>query len=989
MIMPAKLNPNKKYFFQDTSFKLLMQKRINHALLICSKYDAFMLEEDGRIDEQLFNEYVSLNLRNPPSFIQTCSEKETFEILHKQSVDLVIAMPSVGNPFEIAKRIKAKYPKKPIVVLTPFSREISLKIEDEDLSAIDHIFCWLGNTEILLAIIKLIEDKMNLHHDIEEVGVQAILLVEDSIRFYSSYLPNLYKSIFKQSHDFVIEGLNEHQKMLIMRGRPKIILATSYEEAIRYFNKYKNNLLGIITDVNYKMGGKTNEFAGIRLVEKIRSEDQFMPLLVQSSDIKYIPVIKDLKAGFLNKYSKTLSMELRNFMNEHMAFGDFIFKDPATNEEIDRAHDLQSLQNKIFEVTDESLAYHINENHFSKWLNARALFPIGELFKHVRPEDFPDFDGIKRYLFDTIACYRSIKSRGIIAEFIKESFDEYIHFSRIGNGSLGGKARGLAFISSLLKRNLLIDKFDNVLITIPRTVVLTTDVFTEFMEENNLFRIGLSDASDDEILKHFIKGRLPFRIHEDLLAFISVVNKPIAVRSSSLLEDSHHQPFAGIYSTYMLPKVDNERKMVEMLGHAIKSVYASVFFKDSKAYMAATSNMIDEEKMAIILQEVCGEEYNGKFYPALSGVARSVNFYPINPEKSEDGVVNIAYGLGKYIVDGGVNIRFSPSYPKKVIQLSSVNMALKETQKYFYALDLNPESFIPSVDNGINILKLPIKDAENDSAFRFAASTYDMQNNVIRDGVTYDGKRLITFSNILNYNKFPLAEILQNLLKIGQKELNYPVEIEFAVNLETKHNTPANFNFLQIRPIVDNKESIDVSIDKAEKENSIIYCTSALGNGIISEIYDLIYVNTENFDPLRNPEIAELIEKINESFIKSNKNYVLIGPGRWGSSDPSLGIPVKWPQISAARLIVEAGLENYRIDPSQGTHFFHNLTSFKVGYFTINPYIGDGHFDIKYLNSLPSLLKGDLVRHVRFNNALNICIDGKKSIGILYKPDDI
>ncbi len=979
-------NQSRKHYFQDTSFKLLMQKRIYHVLLICSTYDAFMLEEDGRIDEQIFNEYVSLNLRYPPRFIQATTPDAAFEILHKENIDLIITMLSVGDPFELSKKIKAKYPRKPIVVLTPFSREVSLRLGNENMAAVDHVFCWLGNAEILLAIIKLMEDKMNVQFDVEEVGVQAILLVEDSIRFYSSYLPNLYKIIFKQSKEFVTEALNEHQKMLRMRGRPKIILANTYEEAIIYYEKFKNNLLGIITDMSYPRNGVMDTQAGVRLVEKVSRDDPFMPILIQSSDNKNMALAQQLKVGFINKYSKTLSLELREFMNEQMAFGDFIFRNPLTHAEIDRAHDLQTLQQKIFEIPDDAFRYHIDRNHFSKWLNARALFQLGDIFKYVRPEDFSDIDEIKRYLFDTISNFRMIKGRGIIAEFNKESFDEYIFFARIGNGSLGGKARGLAFISSLLKRHRIIDRFEDVLITIPRTVVLTTDVFTEFMEENNLYKIALSGASDDEIVQAFIRGRLPFRIHEDLMAFISVVRNPLAIRSSSLLEDSHYQPFAGIYSTYMIPRLADERKMIEQLSYAIKCVYASVFFSDSKAYMTATSNVIDEEKMGIILQEVCGRQYGHRFYPAISGVARSINFYPLHPEKPEDGVVNIAFGLGKFIVDGGVTLRFSPSYPQKVIQLSSVDMALRETQKYFYALDLNEDAFVPSIDDGVNILRLPVKDAEDDGSLRFVASTYDLQNNMIRDGVASQGKRIITFSNILKYETFPLAAIIKTLLETGQKEMNTPVEIEFAVNLDVPKGQPRIFNFLQIRPIVDSKEDVSINLQHVKREHTILYSNSALGNGTIHDIRDIIYVKPDTFDPANTPQIAEVLERINTAFLSVRENYILLGPGRWGSSDPWLGVPVRWPQISAARLIIESGLENYRIDPSQGTHFFQNLTSFGVGYFTINTYIDDGFFDIAFLRSITPEYEDENLVHIRFSSPLTIKIDGKKNIGVVFKP---
>lgn len=979
----------KNYYFADPPFDQLMKSRINKVLLLCSNYDAFMLEEDGRIDEQIFNEYVSLNLRYPPQFIQASSAKEAYDNLEEGQIDLIVNMLSVidRDPFELTKEIKKKYSQIPIVVLTPFSREVSVKLDQEDLSAVDHVFCWLGNADLLLAIIKLIEDKMNVEWDVESVGVQVIILVEDSIRFYSSYLPNIYKIIFNQSKEFMQEGLNEHQKMLRMRGRPKILLANTYEQALKYYIKYKQNVLGIISDIAYKKGGVLYNEAGLQLCRKVKGDDHLMPILLQSSDSENEEAARELKAGFINKNSKTLSQELKQFIIKYFAFGDFIFQDPETLEEINRASDLQQLQQKLFEIPDASLEYHIKRNHFSKWLNARALFSIAQLFKQLTHEDFEDLDEVRRFLFDTIASFRRTKGRGVIADYNRDRFDEYLIFTRIGDGSLGGKARGLAFVDSMLKRNQLLEKYPDTIITIPRTVVLSTDVFDDFMEDNNLYHIALSDRTDNEIMQEFIEARLPFRIHEDLLAFINVVRNPIAIRSSSLLEDSHYQPFAGIYNTFMIPKVDNnERLMIEMLSHAIKCVYASVFFKDSKAYMEATRNVIDQEKMAIVLQEVTGKQYNDRFYPTISGVARSINFYPIAPEKSEEGIADIALGLGKYIVDGGLTLRFSPAHPDRIIQLSSPQNALRETQKHFFALDLKAASFKPSTNDAINLFKLPITEAETDGLLRFAASTYDYQNNSLREGTHLKGKKVITFANVLRHRQFPLAEILQDLLSTGAKAMSKPIEIEFAVNLDVPKGQPRVFSFLQIRPIVEHKDASKIDLDEVDKDQLILSSESALGNGEIKGLKDLLYVKPESFNPANTPEIAIRVGEFNQRFLDANLNYVLIGPGRWGSSDPWLGIPVKWPQIAAARLIVESGLENYRIDPSQGTHFFQNLTSFHVGYFTINPFINEGFYNIDYLNSIPAVYEDEYLRHVKFEEEIIVRIDGRKNKGVLLKP---
>lgn len=978
----------KKFYFTDTEFDTLMRNRIYHILLISSNYDAFILEDDGRIDEQIFNEYVSLNLRYPPQFIQVDSEEKAFRVLEEQSIDLIITMLSAdaSDTFDLASRIKTFYPEKPIVVLTPFSRKVSMQLKNEDMSAIDYVFSWLGNADILLAIIKLIEDRMNVESDSEE-GVQVILLVEDSIRFYSSYLPNIYKIIFKQSKEFMREGLNEHQQMMRMRGRPKILLATNYETAMEMYEKHKKNLLGVISDMSYKHHGVRDEHAGLKLCKHIKQDDKYTPLLLQSSDAENEELAKEIRVGFLHKKSKELLRELRDFITLYFAFGEFIFKDPHTDKEVARAKDLKDLQDKILKVPDDSLRYHVTRNHVSKWLNARALFPIAQLFRELSYEDFDDLDEIRRYIFDAIASFRMSRARGIIAEFRRDRFDEYLSFTRIGNGSIGGKARGLAFLDSVIKRHKELDSFEGVITMIPRTVVLCTDIFDEFMEENKLYKVALSDMDDDQILEHFVNARLPFRIHEDLHALINVVNNPIAVRSSSLLEDSHYQPFAGVYSTYMVPNVKNdERQMIEILSNAIKSVYASAFFNGSKSYMEATANVIDEEKMGIVLQEVCGTQYGDRFYPTFSGLARSINFYPIEEEKPYEGIANVAMGLGKHIVDGGQTLRFSPKYPKKILQLSDPQIAMSETQRHFFALDLNPESFKNSTDDGANLLKLRIKKAEKDGSLKYLASTFDYHSNQIVDTLQDKGMKLITFAKILKYESFPLAKILQRALEIGQEEMSLPVEIEFAVNLDTPEGVPAIFNLLQIRPIVDNKESVNVDLKQVSEKDTVMISESALGNGEIKNVYDVVYVKPDSFDASKTKEIAEQIGEINDKFLKEGRNYILVGPGRWGTNDHWLGIPVKWTQISAARLIVESGLKNYRVDPSQGTHFFQNLTSFRVGYFTINPYRDEGFFDVDFLNQQEAVFEDEYIRHVRFDEQMQILIDGTHRRGMVLKP---
>ncbi len=980
---------SKKYTFSDTAFERLMQHRIYKVLLVCNAYDAFMLEEDGRIDERIFNEYFSQNLRYPPIFIQAHTVLQAFKILEKEQVDLVITMLTVEgvDAFKLAERIKTIYPDKPIVVLTPFSREVSLWLEREDINSIDYVFCWLGNADILLAIIKLIEDRMNLKHDVEEEGVQAILLIEDSVRYYSSYLPNIYKIFFQQSKRSINEGFNEHQKMMLMRGRPKILLATNYNDAAILYDKYKENLIGVISDMSYKVDGVKNTQAGVMFYNKVHADDQFMPFLLQSNDASNEKVAKSIGVEFINKYSKTLSSELKEYITHSLAFGDFVFRHHITGEEICRAADLKTLQEKVLAIPDETLEFHVKRNHFSKWMNARSLFPLARMFKYVTYNEFENINEVRSFIYEVIKIYRQYRGKGVIAKFNRKNFDEYLNFSRIGDGSVGGKARGLAFIDMILKKYELADKWEGVKVNIPRTVVLSSEVYDEFIDSNQLGKETVENESDESVLISFLKPELPSRILSELSTFISLTNGPIAVRSSSKLEDSHYQPFAGIYATYMVPNVRSNPKLtLKFLSQAIKSVYASVYYKGSRAYMTATANMIDEEKMGIILQEVCGQKYDNIFYPVISGVARSINFYPIAPEKPEDGIVSMAFGLGKYIVEGGQSLRFSPEYPKKILQLSTPEMALRDTQKDFYALQLSEESFVPSIDDGVNIVKISIKEVENESSFAYAGSTYDHNNNIIRDGIVDGGKKIITFANILQHNIFPFTQVLSELLKICQKEMGNPVEIEFAVDADVPYKQPKIFNVLQIRPIVENNEIITLDLDNISDENVILKSNSALGNGIINNVFDIVYVKPESFNPAKSLDIAQEIEKINDLFIKEGKNYILIGPGRWGSSDPWLGIPVKWHQISSARLIVESGLKNYRIDPSQGTHFFQNLTSFRVGYFTINPYINEGYYDVDYLSKQNSFFENEFIRHVKFEKEIIIKIDGKNNLGIILKP---
>lgn len=973
-------------YLKDTAFQDLMQKRIFNVLLVASPYDAFMMEEDGRIEEQLYFEYVALNLSSPPRVTQVSTVEEATRKIKEKHFGLVIMMPGmeISETFTGARLIKEIQPTVPIVVLTPFSKEVSRRLQNEDFSAIDYVFSWLGNVDLLLAIIKLLEDRLNADKDINEVGVQMIMLVEDSVRFYSSVLPHIYKCLLKQSFESSTEALNEHEQMLRMRGRPKVMLARDYEEAMELYDRYGSNILGVISDVSFKRMGEKDPEAGLRFAKFLRSDNPYLPIIIESSEAHNAEAARSINCVFLDKLSKKLPVDLANAISEQFGFGDFVMTDPATGHEI-RISSLKDLQYHIFDIPANALLHHASSNDISRWLYSRALFPIAEVIKQHRFYTLEEVPAVRQLFFDLIVKYRKMKNRGVVAVFRKDRFDHYSNFARIGQGSLGGKGRGLAFVDHIIKRNPVCDNFNGITISIPRTVVLCTDIFDEFMAENDLYPIALSDAPNSRILEAFLQAKLPTHVKEDFYALFDVVDRPLAIRSSSLLEDSHYQPFAGVYSTYMIPHVDDKDQMMRMLCDAIKGVYASVFYADSKAYMTATSNVIDQEKMAIIIQEVIGEQVNDWYFPSFSGVGRSLNYYPTGNERTEDGVAEVAVGLGKYIVDGGVGLRFSPRHPKSALQTSELKLALRDTQTKMYALDMHStEDF--KVDDGFNILKISVQDVAKTGALRYMVSTFDLQDNLLRDSDFGTGRRVVTFNNILKHNALPLAEAIDFMLNTGQKEMSRPVEIEFAGMITPQGELKGHLYWLQIRPIVDRKETVDESIMSLPDNELILKSNTALGHGTIDNVSTVVYVRPNSFAPEHNADTAREIDEINRRLVAENTSYILIGPGRWGSSDTALGIPVKWPQISGARLIVESALKNYRIEPSQGTHFFQNLTSMGVGYFTIDPTTHEGFYDVEYLDSMPASYESEAVRIVTFPSPLLIGINGKQGKGVVVKP---
>lgn len=985
------MNPSSsRLYLRDTAFNELMQRRIHSVLLVASPYDAFIMEEDGRVEEQLFFEYNALNLSSPPRVTRVNDSREALEVLTVMQFDLIVVMPgpSIPDSFSGLREIKRCAQTTPIVVLTPFSKEVSRRLAAENLDDVDYVFSWLGNMDLLLAIIKLLEDKMNADYDVNTVGVQTIMLVEDSVRFYSSVLPHLYKFLLQQSLHFSTEALNDHEKMLRMRGRPKVILARNYEEAVDLYNKFGDNMLGVITDVSFMRNGEKDSRAGIALAEYIRERDPYVPIIVESSEAANAEAVRPFNGIFLDKNSKKLPVDLGEAITANFGFGDFVMREPETGAEIMRIRSLKDLQYKMMEIPDKTLFYHARRNDISRWLYSRAMFPIAEVIKAHRTRSLADTHEAKLLFLEAIVSYRRMKNRGVVAVFERDRFDRYSNFARIGKGSMGGKGRGLAFIDALIKKYPETDSVagTSVNITIPRTVVLCTDLFDEFMESNNLYPIALSNAADEEIHRAFVGAHLPERLRDDLMALLDVVDKPLAVRSSSLLEDSHYQPFAGVYATYMIQNRQGERQETfRILSDAIKSVYASVFYADSKAYMTATSNVIDQEKMAVIIQEVVGVRHADLYFPSFSGVGRSLNYYPLGNEQPEDGVVQVAIGLGKTIVEGGTALRFSPKHPTKVLQTSTLDLALRDTQTRMLALDMTdsaPTDF--TADDGFNLRSLRIQSLAGTDALRYMVSTFDVNDQIIRDTDQGPGRKVVTFSNMLNHGSFPLARGTAFMLEAGAHEMARPVEIEFAGIVNGPN--AGTIYWLQIRPIVDKKEIGEEAVLSLPADRTILTSTTALGNGNIEGVSTVVYVRPEAFNAANNPAVAREIELLNRKFLETGEPYLLIGPGRWGSSDPALGIPVKWPHISGARLIVESSLPGYRIEPSQGTHFFQNLTSVGAGYFTIDS--NSGHYDVDFLNAQPAEYESPTLRIVRFPQPLKIALNGRTGLGVVARPDE-
>ena len=973
-------------FGQD--YTRLMTRKIRSILLICNNYDSFSLEEDGHIEGQISQDYAELNLSNPPSIDRVESTLEALELLKHQGdrYDLIITMFNVGklDVFEFSRLAKVIAPHTPIVLLSSYSKVIYNYIAKQDKTNIDYVFSWNNSTDLIIAIIKLLEDKMNAEHDVLEMGVRTIMLVEDSVHYYSAYLPILYKLVLRQNNEAVRDALNEEQQFMRKRARPKIMLATCYDEAVELYQKYKTNMLGIISDVGFilhKGDDRATEVidAGINLCRLIKADNPTLPYLLQSSQESMRSVAEELGVGFVRKTSKTLIHELSEYIAREFAFGDFIVTDPLTGQETARARNLYEFERLIKTMSDEALRYFAGRNYISRWLYSRGLFSIGDSFRDIDVNDETDLGEIRKLNLRMLHDYRMRQGLGVVARFDPATYNDAIWFSRLGDGSLGGKARGLAFLNHILAKYDLYGKWEDVRVLVPRTLVVTTEYFDRFILENGLQYVINSDLSDAEILSEFVASTLPSDLTDALRVFIRNVRRPLAVRSSSILEDSYYQPFAGVYSTYMIPHTENEDQELRLLSKAIKSVYASVYFASSRGYIISTSNVISEEKMAIVLQEVCGSEDGGYYFPTFSGVARSINFYPIGYETPEDGVAKLAFGLGKAVVDGDQVLRFSPKYPKNVLQTSTPDLTMRETQQAMFALNLQPDKFKTSVDDAVNLERIPISDCGRFRSFSKVVSTWDYENQRIVDSPVPKGPKFVTFAHILKYNTFPLADILNTLLEITRKEVKCAVEIEFAADLD-RGDRAALFNVLQIRPISSVNSFNAVDWNSLDTEGALLSSGCAIGPGMIQGVRDVVYLRRQNFDVMKTREMAAEMTAINNRMRDEGRNYVLIGYGRWGSSIPSLGVPVQWSNISEAKVIVECCLENFRIDPSQGTHFFQNMTSFNAGYVNVNPYSRPGEYcDLDALDAMPAEYESDFVRIVHFPEDLTVCIDGKEN----------
>ncbi len=968
-------------------FDSLMQFRVKHILLVSSLYDSFVLEEDGQLTDLIYNEYMELNLTVTPHVKRATNAEEALQILKTQNIDLIIIFKRVADidVSAFGRTVKEIRPDVPVILLAYGEQDLAVMSEPGFTSAIDRVFMWTGDVKLFLSIIKLVEDRLNIDHDTKLVGVRVIIIVEDSVKFYSSFLPLLYTEIMRQTQGLLAEGLNLTDKLLRMRARPKILLAHNYEEGWRLLDCYRKFLLGLISDFRFPRDGKIDDEAGSKLTQRIRAKITDLPIVMQSSDKSNAKIARANSCGFLWKMSPTLNLDLHDFVKEYFGFGDFVFKAP-NGTPVATASDFPSMEKCLAEVDDYSLVYHASRNHFSNWLMARTEFDLAARIRPRKVSEFKDTAALRQYLIDTLRSFRHEKQRGVITDFSRRRFDLQSDFVRIGSGSLGGKGRGLAFINALLTKYKIHERFEGVRIAVPSSVIVGTDVFDSFIEKNNLLASALRNHPNEALAKVFLKAALPRDIVNNLKTLLDVVDYPLAVRSSSLLEDSRFEPFAGIYDTHMLVNNHSNKEVrLQQLKAAIKTVFASTFFRKAKRYHKAVGNRVEDEKMAVIIQRAVGSHHGNTFYPSISGVALSYNYYSIDGVRPEDGVVYVALGLGKTIVEGMNCLRFCPSYPNKLPQFATINDMLDNSQKEFFAIDMSDPGVFPEPGGEKGLIRLPASRAEEDGTLFPLCSTYSPDNDRVYTGSSRQGIRIITFAPVLKSGLFPLADIVQYLLRLGSLGLNCPVEIEFAVNLDPVGGKAKEFAFLQIRPMIRDVRFETVSVEDVDDSWLLSKSEKALGNMRDNSVRDIIVVPPETFDRSKTVEIADQIGKFNRSFLSAGKPYLLIGPGRWGTRERWLGIPVTWDQISFARVIVEAAYGDFCPDPSFGTHFFHNLTLLQLGYFTVNPAADNGFIDWNWLLRQPVVNETSHLKHIALPEPIEIRIDGRSGKGVILK----
>jgi CheY-like chemotaxis protein len=973
-------------------FQDLLRYKVHNILLASSIYDSFILAEDGRLYESLITEYMGLNLTDPPSITRVSSGGEALSMIQTEKrFDLVITSLRLEDmgALDFARNARESGLSVPIVLLTYDASALNELKGKHDTSVLDRVFIWQGDFRIFLAIIKSVEDRFNVDHDTKLVGVQSIILIEDNVRFYSAYLPIIYTELMRHTQSLISEGVNPAHRMLRRRARPKILLCTTYEEAWGYFEKYHENVLGVISDMEFPRDGVDDPEAGIAFTEAVRSWHKDIPILLQSSDPEVKTVADGLSASFLHKKSPTLLYDLRHFMKENFSFGDFVFRLPDGTE-VGRATDLRSLEELLPSVPGESLRHHGEHNHFSNWLKARTEFLLAYKLRPRKVSDYQSIEDIRKYLIGCLRDLRTAQQQGNIVDFDPKTFDPQGSFARIGGGSLGGKARGLAFVNSIIYTYLLQNRFQGVRISVPPTVVIGTDVFDQFISDNGLWDVALKSFEDRKIETAFLSARFPREAAEALREYLRLVSYPLTVRSSSLLEDSRYQPFAGIYRSFVIPNnhCDLETR-VEELVTAIKRVYASTFSHCAKSYIRATPYRLEEEKMGVIVQKLVGARHGDRFYPDCSGVANSHNYYPTGPMKPADGIASAALGLGHTVMEGGRALKFSPKYPQHPVQFSTVEDMLRNSQKNFYALELPDPSAPRDPMRDLHLLTLELGDAEADGTLDLLASTYSQENHQVYDGMGRAGVRLVSFAPILKQGAFPLADILRLMLRVGTRGMSSSVEIEFAAHLTVPKGERREFCILQMRPMVISHEGGELLIEDTDESRMICHSTQVLGDGILTDIRDVVYVDIDRFERAASKEVADEIGRFNNALADANAPYVLIGVGRWGSSDPWLGIPVSWDQISGARVMVETSFKDFRVTPSQGTHFFQNLISFRIGYFTVNSDLRSEFLNWEWLRAQRAVADGKYSRHLRFDAPLTVKMNGRANRGVILKPGGV